>query len=78
MYHEAKLSPPERQAAARATRFFATAFRGHATYDRIETASLDEAIRRAPELYEDRGVMIYAVDDKGCHAMLGSWRPDHE
>jgi hypothetical protein len=76
VFRQAKLSPLEAIVWNRATRFYATAFRGRGVYDRMEAASFDEAVAAAQSLYEgDRGVMIYAYDDGGRFAMLGSWQP---
>lgn len=46
---------------AHAKYFIATAFRGRATYDRIETATLEEAREAAKRLYTNRPVAIYAI-----------------
>lgn len=76
MFHLAKLTPPEVVARDNATLFVASAFRGRGRYDRIETATLDDAIHAATELYEgDRGVTIHAYDSGGRHAILGAWDP---
>lgn len=78
MFREAKLSPPEKEALARAQMYVACAFRGRATYERREGATFEEALRLASDLYADdgRGVGIYAIDANGHQAMLGSWYPD--
>jgi hypothetical protein len=48
---------------ATADRFFATSYKGKGTrlYETVEAGTLDEARRRAADLYEDRPVAIYAV-----------------
>jgi len=54
--------------------FVATAFRGSHRFDSRRAETLELALAAAENLYEDRGIMIYAVAG-GFQAMIGSWRP---
>lgn len=76
-FRPAKTNAFEDRAAAEATLWVASAFRGRAVYDRREAASLAEVLAAASELYDgSRNVLIYACAPNGAQAMVGTWVPD--
>lgn len=66
----------DRQVAATADRFLATAFRGRGRYDTVEARTLEEARAAAYGLRTDRPVMIYAIRD-GIQVHVENWEPRH-
>jgi hypothetical protein len=75
MLSEARLSPIERRTLDRVVCFVATAFRGRGKFESEEVASLDDALLAADRLFQDRPVIVYAIDYHGSKAMIGSWSP---
>jgi hypothetical protein len=69
-----KFSIDENRVKANPEYFVATAFRGRRNYEKRETATFEDALVAAAEIYEDRPIMVYAVAGGG-QAMLGIFKP---
>ena len=65
----------EAEVAARATAFTTVCFLGRGKYDRRDYSTLAEALAGAPAhraACGGKGIMLYAVDDRGFTALLAT------